>query len=91
MVKKLLSATALVGALLFAPFSMASEPVNVNTATAEEIAAALKGVGPAKAEAIVAYREANGPFVSVDQLTEVKGIGAATIEKNRSQILIEKR
>lgn len=70
---------------------MASEPVNVNTATAEEIAAALKGVGPAKAEAIVAYREANGPFVSVDQLTEVKGIGAATVEKNRSQILIEKR
>jgi len=91
MVKKLLSATALAGVLLFSPFSMASEPVNVNTATAEEIAAALKGVGPAKAEAIVAYREANGPFVSVDQLTEVKGIGAATVEKNRSQILIEKR
>jgi len=91
MVKKLLSASALAGALLFSPFSMAAEPVNINTATAEEIAAALKGVGPAKAEAIVAYREANGPFVSVDQLTEVKGIGAATVEKNRSQIIVEKR
>jgi len=90
MVRNLLSATALAGALLFSPLSIAAEPVNINTATAEEIAAALTGIGPAKAEAIVAYREKNGPFVSVDQLTEVKGIGEATLRKNRDQILIEK-
>jgi competence protein ComEA len=70
---------------------MAAEPIDINTATAAEIATSLNGVGPAKAEAIVAYREANGPFVSVDQLTDVKGIGAATIEKNRTQIIIEPR
>jgi competence protein ComEA len=89
MIKRLLSATALAGALLFSPLSMAAEPVDINTASAAEIATALNGVGPAKAEAIVAYREANGPFVSVDQLTDVKGIGTATVEKNRDQILIQ--
>ncbi|MDY6890417.1 MAG: helix-hairpin-helix domain-containing protein [Pseudomonadota bacterium] len=89
MIKRLLSATALAGALLFSPLSMAAEPVDINTASAAEIATALNGVGPAKAEAIVAYREANGPFVSVDQLTDVKGIGTATVEKNREQILIQ--
>lgn len=91
MIKRLLSATALAGALLFSPLSMAAEPVDINTASAAEIATALNGVGPAKAEAIVAYREANGPFVSVDQLTDVKGIGTATVEKNREQILIQPR
>lgn len=91
MIKRLLSAAALAGALVFSPLSAAAEPVDINTATAAEIASSLNGVGPAKAEAIVAYRETNGPFVSVDQLTDVKGIGAATIEKNRTQIIIETR
>jgi len=91
MIKRLLSAAALAGALLFSPLSMAAEPVDINVATAAEIATSLNGVGPAKAQAIVDYREANGPFVSVDQLTDVKGIGAATIEKNRTQIIIEPR
>ncbi|MET3998276.1 ComEA family DNA-binding protein [Marinobacterium sp. MBR-109] len=91
MIKRLLSAAALVGALLFSPLSMAAEAVDINVATAAEIATSLNGVGPAKAQAIVDYREANGPFVSVDQLADVKGIGAATIEKNRTQIIIEPR
>ena len=43
-------------------------------------------IGPAKAEAIVAYREANGPFSSVEDLVLVKGIGGATLEKNRGKL-----
>jgi competence protein ComEA len=66
----------------------AAEPVNVNTATAEEIAANLKGVGLSKAQLIVAYREANGAFVHVDQLVNVKGIGIKTIDQNRDMILL---
>lgn len=60
--------------------------VNVNTADAATIAAALNGVGEAKAEAIVAYRQEHGPFKSADQLAEVKGIGLKTVEKNRELI-----
>ena len=44
------------------------------------------GVGLAKAEAIVAHREQNGPFASADQLAEVKGIGLRTVDKNRERI-----
>ncbi|HLS98232.1 MAG: helix-hairpin-helix domain-containing protein [Porticoccaceae bacterium] len=60
--------------------------VNINTASAAEIAEGLVGVGPAKAEAIVAWREANGPFTSKEQLLEVKGIGQATLDKNAKRI-----
>jgi len=64
-------------------------PVDLNTATAEQLAQSLNGVGVAKAEAIVTYRNTHGPFTSVDQLTAVKGIGEATVEKNRSNISIQ--
>lgn len=60
--------------------------VNLNTASAEELSAVLEGVGPAKAELIVQYREANGDFASTEQLLEVKGIGVATLEKNKDRI-----
>jgi len=66
--------------------SFSAFSVNVNTASADEIAANLKGVGENKAAAIVVYREANGPFKSLKGLTQVKGIGAATIDKNREEI-----
>ncbi|MNW21451.1 ComE operon protein 1 [compost metagenome] len=46
----------------------------------------LSGVGEAKAKAIVAYREGNGPFASVDELLEVKGIGKAILDKNREKL-----
>lgn len=62
--------------------------VNVNTASAEEISTLLKGVGLKKAQAIVEYRDQNGPFVSKDELTKVKGIGAATVKKNEDRILL---
>lgn len=62
--------------------------VNINTASAAELADALNGVGMQKAEAIVAYRTANGAFTSVEQLLEVKGIGEATLSKNRTLITL---
>lgn len=89
MMKRLLSSVLLSSALLFSPFSLAAEPVDINTASATQIASALNGIGPSKAEAIVAYREANGPFIAVEQLTDVKGIGPATLEKNRELILLQ--
>lgn len=56
--------------------------ININSANADQLAM-LTGIGSAKAKAIVEYREANGPFSSVDDLTDVSGIGPATVEKNR--------
>lgn len=60
--------------------------VNINTATAEELSALLVGVGDKKAKEIVDYREKNGDFVTADSLVNVKGIGEATVEKNRERI-----
>lgn len=89
MFKKLFVSAALAASLLLPGVASASSPVNINTATAAEMAAALSGVGPARAEAIVAYREEKGEFVSVEELTQVRGIGAATLERNRDLIRLE--
>lgn len=67
---------------------MAAITVNVNSASAEELAEKLDGVGAARAEMIVKYRDEHGPFTSAEQLLEIKGIGTATLEKNRSRILL---
>jgi competence protein ComEA len=66
--------------------SMAFAPVNINTADAETLARVLTGIGESKAAAIVAWREAKGEFKSLDELTQVKGIGQATLEKNRDRL-----
>jgi len=66
--------------------SFSAFSVNVNTASVAELAAGLKGIGENKAAAIVAYREANGDFKLLKDLTKVKGIGAATVDKNREGI-----
>ncbi len=65
------------------------QPVNINRADAATLAASLNGVGPSRAEEIVRYREAYGPFRSVEELTEVKGIGPSTLERNRALITLE--
>lgn len=70
-------------------FSVWAAPVNINQANAEEIAAALSGVGKVKAEAIVDYREAHGHFKSVESLNQVKGIGEKTVEKNKDDIQLK--
>ena len=64
-------------------------PVNINSASAEEIAEALNGVGLNKAQAIVEYREAYGAFIRADEIVCVRGIGAATFEKNSDDILVK--
>jgi competence protein ComEA len=67
-------------------FSQALFAVNVNTADAPAIAEELNGVGTKKAQAIVDYRTENGDFKTIESLTEVKGIGLKTVEKNRENI-----
>jgi competence protein ComEA len=62
--------------------------VNLNAADAETLRRDLFGIGAAKAKAIIAYRESNGPFAAVDELLEVKGIGKALLEKNRERLSI---
>ena len=72
------------------PFvSWASEPVNINLASAEVLADSLQSVGLAKAHRIVEYREAYGPFEHIDELAAVQGIGSTTVEKNRSVIRLQ--
>ena len=73
--------------LLASPIALAGQ-VDINTADAETISAELKGVGLAKAKAIVEYRKKHGPFRSADDLSLVKGIGERTVELNRSDIKV---
>ncbi|MBT8085724.1 MAG: helix-hairpin-helix domain-containing protein [Woeseia sp.] len=75
-------------AALMLPMLAFAGPVNVNTANADAISTELKGVGLAKAEAIVAYRKAHGPFKSLTDLMLVKGIGARTLEINKDNIIL---
>ncbi|MBF8780878.1 helix-hairpin-helix domain-containing protein [Pseudomonas fulva] len=63
--------------------------IDINKADASALQGHLLGIGKAKAEAIVAYREANGPFATVDELLEVKGIGSALLERNREKLRVE--
>ena len=85
---KYTSMLAAVAALTVSSWSIAA-PVNINTASAEEIANALNGIGLAKAEAIVAYRETYGLFSRADEIVFVRGIGDSTYEKNKGDILVK--
>lgn len=60
--------------------------VDLNNADALTLQRELAGVGDAKAKAIITYRESNGPFASVDELLEVKGIGKAILERNKDKL-----
>lgn len=62
------------------------DEVSINMGTAAELAEVMNGVGLKKAEAIVTYREQNGPFTQIEQLKEVPGIGAALVERNLSRL-----
>jgi len=63
--------------------------INVNSATGAELADALDGIGQTRGQAIVDFRETYGDFKSVEALTQVKGIGLKTVERNRSYIMLE--
>lgn len=92
-----IAATQTTAAQAAASLSAAANPtaalnagsVNINTASAAEIASSLNGIGLAKAQAIVTYREQNGPFTNVNDLQLVKGVGSKTLEKNAALIRIE--
>jgi competence protein ComEA len=72
-----------------APLSPSSQPcVNINVASAEELDT-LPGIGPAYARRIIEYRLANGPFQDIEDLTQIQGIGPATLEGIRSLVCLE--
>lgn len=79
--------SGLFAALMFGA-SMAWAAVNVNTATQSELET-VRGIGPAKARAIVMHREKNGPFKSVDDVAKVKGFGAASLARIKDQITVD--
>jgi competence protein ComEA len=80
--KPLLAALALLPAIAWAG------TVDINTADAATLAKELKGIGPSRAEAIVAWREANGPFKSPEDIVLVQGIGERVLEDNRAVLSV---
>jgi competence protein ComEA len=86
--KKSVSILSLLLAALLAGVGLANDQVDINTADAQTLERVLEGVGPSKAEAIIAHREKHGAFRSADELVEVKGIGLSTVEQNRDRILV---
>lgn len=81
-------ARQLLAILALVPVIAWAGPVDLNTADAATLARELKGIGPARAEAIVAWREANGPFRSPEELVRVQGIGDRVLEENRESIIV---
>ena len=76
-------------ALITIACGASAEPVDINLDSAERLAENIVGVGPVIADRIVAYREQNGAFESLDQLLEVPGVGEKVLERNRETILID--
>lgn len=64
-----------------------ADKININDADASALTA-LHGIGQAKAEAIVEHRDSNGPFRSVDDLANVKGLGTSIVERNRDRLTV---
>ncbi len=81
--KKLAMMTLLVLSLNLA----AADPVNINSADKQTLMQ-IKGVGEKRADAIIAWREKNGPFKSVAQLTEIDGIGPSLVETNKDLLTV---
>jgi competence protein ComEA len=67
---------------------MVVAPININTANVQQLTE-LSGIGESKAKAIVAYRQQHGDFKSVDDLTQVKGIGEGIIAKIKSRLTVK--
>ena len=85
---KAITTLAALAACTFSTLTLAS-PVNINTASAEQIAESLTGIGMVKAQAIIDYRDTNGLFSSADQIVLVRGIGDATYHANEVDILVK--
>lgn len=85
---KIIQKLVLVLMLCVSGIAAAADEVNINTADADTLMKLLKGIGPDKAAAIVAYRNSNGPFKSAEDLIKIKGIGKRLVEMNRDKIVI---
>ena len=87
--KKFIFMMVILAAALFctAATVTAVDPININTASKEELMQ-LDGIGESYAKAIIAYREANGPFKQAGDIVNVKGIGPATYNKNKDRITV---
>lgn len=83
---KLFNSILLILLLSLPVISFSAESININTADKETLMSVIKGVGDKKAEAIISYRKENGPFKSIDELSNVKGIGPAMIDKHREML-----
>ena len=79
---------AILVTLLFVPGILFAEAININTADKETLMTSIKGVGEKRAEAIIDYREQNGPFKSVDDLAEISGIGQTIVDDNRENLTV---
>jgi competence protein ComEA len=79
---------AVIASLLLGSSLALADTVDINSASAEQISQGMVGIGKVKAASIVQDREKNGAFKSVDELTRVKGIKSATIDKNRDRITV---
>lgn len=84
--KRVFLGLALLGSAAAFAADNVREPVNINQADAQALAANLKGIGLRRAEAIVAYREQHGPFRDAYELTAIKGVGEAIVAANETRI-----
>ncbi|MCZ6525097.1 MAG: ComEA family DNA-binding protein [Gammaproteobacteria bacterium] len=74
--------------LILPSLLFAGEAININTADKETLMS-ITGIGERRADAIIAYRDQHGPFKSIDQLAEIKGVGQALVEKNRDSLVVK--
>jgi len=70
------------------PVKIAADLININTADKDSLMS-IKGIGDKRAQTIITYRKENGPFKSIKELTEIKGIGQYFVDANRGQLVIE--
>ena len=88
--KNLAQLLALTFFFLLSPLTFAGV-VNINTADAQSLADNVNGVGLKRAQAIISFRETHGAFKSVDELTQVKGIGPKLVEQNRDNLTVKSK
>lgn len=86
---KLINSIILSLLLALPVIGFSADIININTADKETLMSVIKGVGEKKAEAIILYREKNGAFKSIDELSNIKGIDIGIIEKNKDKLTTE--
>ena len=85
-----LSVLAVFAVAMASPALGGETPININTATEAELVV-VNGIGSSKAKAIIAHREQNGEFATVDDLRDVRGIGDKLLERVRPQVTVGNR